>query len=68
MATFDDRVQTHPKGRIPNCSQGLLEAKGKYDEAEPLFRRALQIRRNSLGEEHPDFANSLNNLAVRARP
>ena len=34
-----------------------------YAEAEPLFRRALEIRGNKLGSEHPDVAYSLNNLA-----
>jgi hypothetical protein len=38
---------------------------GNYVAAEPLYRQALQIRRRVLGEEHPDFATSLNNLALR---
>jgi len=33
-------------------------------EAEPLYRRALSIRERSLGKEHPDVAQSLNNLAL----
>ncbi|NEO44227.1 MAG: tetratricopeptide repeat protein [Moorea sp. SIO4A3] len=36
---------------------------GKYSEAIPLAERALEIRREVLGEEHPDVASSLNNLA-----
>ena len=36
---------------------------GRYEEAEPLYRQAMEIRRTALGEEHPDFATSLNNLA-----
>ena len=32
-------------------------------EAEPLQRRALDIREKALGLEHPDTATSLNNLA-----
>src|SRR5262249_4143207 len=32
-------------------------------EAEPLYLRALQIREQQLGAEHPDTATSLNNLA-----
>ena len=31
--------------------------------AEPLFRQALEIRKKVLGENHPDYASSLNNLA-----
>ena len=32
-------------------------------EAEPLLKRALDIREKALGKDHPDTANSLNNLA-----
>ena len=38
--------------------------KGKYAEAEPLFRKALAIRLKALGEDHPDTARSYNNLAA----
>ncbi|WP_437521858.1 tetratricopeptide repeat protein [Sorangium sp. So ce726] len=40
-----------------------LERAGRYDEAIPLARRALQLREEALGPEHPDVATSLNNLA-----
>jgi tetratricopeptide (TPR) repeat protein len=62
-----------------NNLAGLLSAQGKYDEAEPLCRQSLAIGRKVcaihlaassrdhsckvLGEEHPDVAASLNNLA-----
>ena len=36
---------------------------GNYAAAEPLFKRALAIRKKALGPEHPDTAASLNNLA-----
>ncbi|NES00462.1 MAG: tetratricopeptide repeat protein, partial [Symploca sp. SIO1B1] len=36
---------------------------GKYSEAIPLAEKALAIRQRILGEEHPDVATSLNNLA-----
>ena len=42
----------------------LYRNQGKYDEAEPLYQRALAIREKSLGSDHPDVATSLNNLAV----
>ncbi len=35
----------------------------QYVESEQLYKRALAIREKSLGEEHPDVATSLNNLA-----
>src|SRR5262249_16063197 len=37
---------------------------GRYQEAEPLFKRALAIREKALGPEHPDTAGGLNNLAL----
>src|SRR4029453_730245 len=36
---------------------------GRYAEAEPRYQRALAIREKALGPEHPDVAQSLNNLA-----
>ena len=36
---------------------------GKYDDAEPLYKRALAILEETLGPRHPDVAISLNNLA-----
>jgi tetratricopeptide repeat protein len=33
-------------------------------EAEPLLKRALDIRLSVLGEVHPDVANSFNNLGA----
>jgi serine/threonine protein kinase/tetratricopeptide (TPR) repeat protein len=35
---------------------------GKYKEAEPHLKRALELRRNQLGEEHPDTLKSMNKL------
>ena len=36
---------------------------GQYAEAVPLYRRALAIAEKALGPDHPDVAQSLNNLA-----
>ncbi|MHC4579797.1 MAG: tetratricopeptide repeat protein [Planctomycetota bacterium] len=41
-----------------------LWRKGAYREAVPKAERALAIRREILGEEHPDYASRLNNLAA----
>ncbi|KAK1785759.1 hypothetical protein P4O66_003143 [Electrophorus voltai] len=38
--------------------------RGKYKEAEPLCKRALEIREKMLGTDHPDVAKQLNNLAL----
>ena len=42
----------------------LLQNQGKYAEAEPLFRRAIEISEKALGKEHPTVATDYNNLAV----
>jgi len=36
---------------------------GRYQEAGRLYEQLLAVRRESLGEEHPDVATSYNNLA-----
>jgi hypothetical protein len=41
----------------------LLHAIAFYEDAEPLFRRALAIDEASYGLDHPDVAIRLNNLA-----
>ena len=42
----------------------FLANQGKYDDAEPLYKRALTIREEVLGPDHPEVASSLNNLAT----
>ena len=42
----------------------LYRKQGKYEQAEPLYVRALAIREQQLGPLHPDTASSLNNLAA----
>jgi CHAT domain-containing protein/Tfp pilus assembly protein PilF len=41
-----------------------LSGAGKFSEAIPLARRALEINEKALGLDHPDVAASLNGLAV----
>ena len=41
-----------------------LYQQGRYGEAVPLAQRVLELRESSLGENHPDVATSLNNLAL----
>ena len=38
--------------------------RGSTREAQPLFEKALEIRRRLLTDDHPDTANSYNNLAT----
>lgn len=43
---------------------GLGHARGRYAEAEPLSRRALEICEQALGPEHPEVAVKLSALAA----
>ena len=36
---------------------------GRHADAEPLCKQAMEIYRTALGEQHPSYATSLNNLA-----
>ena len=49
-------------GRLLNGVGYYLYERAHYIEAEPLYVRALAIREHQLGPEHPDTAQSLNNL------
>lgn len=49
--------------RLVNQAGCYLYERGEYGEAEPLFKYALAIRERVLGSQHPDTAQSLNNLA-----
>ena len=57
-------------GRSPDVAASLNDLanlyllKGDYAKAEPLYKRALNIREKALGPEHPNVATSLNNLAL----
>ncbi len=39
---------------------------GRYSEAEPLHKRALENQENALGSTHPDLVRTLFNLAALA--
>ncbi len=41
----------------------LYVEQGRYEEAEPLYQRALHIWEQAWGSEHPEVANALENLA-----
>ncbi|CCH93194.1 Similar to tr/Q7NLR0/Q7NLR0 [Microcystis aeruginosa PCC 9432] len=45
----------------------LYQYQGRYSEAEPLYKEALFIFKQQLGNNHPSTAASLNNLAFLYR-
>ena len=47
---------------LNNLAQ-LLKVTNRFEEAEPLYWRALAICENALGSEHTDTARILSNLA-----
>jgi tetratricopeptide (TPR) repeat protein len=47
---------------INNLASALVR-QGKLDEAEPMFREALLMRRKTLSYGHPELRESLGNLA-----
>jgi tetratricopeptide (TPR) repeat protein len=59
----DEAGIADPTGRAFVYLGGLLKGKARYAEAEPLYRRALAIDEASLGPDHTNVANHLNNLA-----
>lgn len=36
---------------------------GKYKDAEPLYRRVVEITEETLGKAHPQYYTTLSNLA-----
>ena len=61
----DEAGIAEPTGGLLGTLGSLLEAKGRYFEAEPLYRRALAIWETNLGQDHPQVAIGLNNLALQ---
>ena len=55
-----------PAGTTLVCERALamvLDAQGRYPEAEAEFRAALTLRQDALDPKHPDIATSRHNLA-----
>ena len=51
------------RGRESDQPRRVAASPGRPGRAEPLFRESLAIRRKALGDEHPNVAESLTNLA-----
>jgi hypothetical protein len=45
------------------CSERRGDYQPRYTNAEPLLKRSLATREETLGPDHPDIALPLNNLA-----
>ena len=54
----------HPDTLVSvNNLAGLLESKGDYGAAEPLYRRAAEAAKRVLGAKHPHTLTFSENLA-----
>jgi tetratricopeptide (TPR) repeat protein len=62
----EDRVAYH-SAKVTNERAVALNAQGKYAQAQPLYEKALEIRRRLLTDDHPDTAGSYNNLAFNLK-
>ena len=54
-----ERANGESTGFTLNTLALELQAQGKFDEAEPLFREALEVTRATLGNRHPDTLASI---------
>ncbi len=50
--------------RLLNQTGLYLDDHAQYEQAEPLYQRALHIREQMLGPDHPDVAYPLHDLAT----
>ncbi len=60
---LEDRVAYRSLHALDEQAETLL-SQGKYAQAQPLFEKALEIRRRLLTDEHPDTATACGNLAA----
>ena len=58
-----DGEDTLAYARAANEVASNLNAQGRYAEAEPLYRKGLEISERVLGPDHPSTAASYNNVA-----
>ncbi len=58
------QVNNEEAGRLLYETATYLWERGRYTEAEPLYQRALRIREQQLGPQHPDVGQSLNRLGI----
>lgn len=58
----------HPDtlGTVQNLAN-IYRDKGRYDDAEELYKRALAGREEQLGPDHPDTLRTVNNFTIFLR-
>ena len=61
------RIRVYFRAVSLNNLAALYQTQGNYAEAEPLYRRSLEIKEKALGPEHPDVATGLANYAALLR-
>jgi tetratricopeptide (TPR) repeat protein len=76
LPLFEQALEAHlridPQCQLIDTADGfndlafVLQSIGEYNKALPLYERALAIKEKVLGPQHPNTADSLNNLAVLA--
>jgi len=54
--------QPEVQARLLDLMGRVYQSLGKYEEAQPLIARALEVRRTALGDEHPSVAESVTHL------
>ena len=62
IRTIQQFPATSEAGRLLHETAFYLQDRARYQEAEPLYQRALALREQLLGPEHPDVALTLNGL------
>ena len=62
IAEFEDGSEEHATALNEHAL--TLRTMGRYEEAELLYRQAIEIDKATIGEAHPDFAMRLHNLAA----
>ena len=56
MRPRSDPIIPHTASSLDNLALNCIANGASYDEAEPLFARALAIREAALGPDHPSTA------------
>lgn len=62
--SIDSQFATQPRlrARLLQQAADTMNKLGLHGEAEPIIRRALELRREALGENHPDTLQTLFSL------